>query len=149
MLLRSSPVIPCQHAFFILFLFQAIPCDGFSSYVPIPHCKVRLLQITTNQSLTLFNFRSYAEPLWKGCRDDRFSFSRFTSSIQYLACRFICRNHHCRVSFPPMNTAASVEICKQDFFSYFLIPCHFDRVCITPVGHRLPQHRTRSSSNGV
>jgi len=31
--------------FFILFLFQAIPRDGCLSYVPIPHYKVRVLQL--------------------------------------------------------------------------------------------------------
>jgi len=67
----------------------------------IRHLKVRLLQFLLLISLSLCPPRSYAEPLWKGCRDDRFFFSWFTPSSQHLARGFLCRYYHRRVSFSP------------------------------------------------
>lgn len=51
--------------------------------------------------LSIWSRRSYAEPLWKGRRDDRFFFSWFTPGCQFLARGFLCRYHHRRVGFFP------------------------------------------------
>ena len=115
----------------------------------IQHLKVQLLQLPLINLHSLRLPRSYAEPLWKGCRDDRLFFSWFTASSQYLACRFLCRYHHRRVSISPMNTTASVNICKQCCFPVLPYPCHFHRVCVPPVGHWLSQYRPGSSSDGI
>ena len=123
--------------------------DGCSGYVPIPRystsrCVQWMLLPLTDLHLLLWP-RSYAEPFWKGPRDDRFLFSWFTPSNNTSLASFFAAI----IMVAWVNTAVSVNIYNQCYFPVLPYPRHFHRVGLPIVVHRLSQHRPRSSSGGV